>query len=63
MNRSSFLKAADLQCIYSLGVPRDITSLVNRLIYEERITYQTKEEVNITRLIDQIYFKITIRLV
>ena len=63
MNRSSFLNATDLQCIYSLGIPRDITSLVNRLIYEERITCQTKEEVNITRLIDQIYFKITIRLV
>ena len=63
MNRSSFLKATDSQYIYSVGILRDITSLVNRLIYEERITYQTKEEVNITRLIDQIYFKITIRLV
>ena len=63
MNRSSFLKATDLQCTYSLGILRDIASLVNRLIYGERITYQMKEEVDITRLIDQIYFKITIRLV
>ena len=36
MNRSSFLKDADLQCIYSLGILRDITSLVNRLIYGEK---------------------------
>ena len=36
MNRSSFLKATDSQCIYSLGILRDITSLVNRLIYGEK---------------------------